>query len=73
MVTPLSSGMSSRIVLVMGVVNVTPDSFSDGGEFLAPDKAIAKVRAVSHVCTSRALPSSDVAGWLGRSGQSELD
>ncbi len=27
--------------LVMGVVNVTPDSFSDGGHWLAPDKAIA--------------------------------
>ncbi|RFF29263.1 dihydropteroate synthase [Wenzhouxiangella sediminis] len=26
--------------LVMGVVNVTPDSFSDGGEFLAPDRAV---------------------------------
>lgn len=25
----------------MGVVNVTPDSFSDGGRFLAPDAAIA--------------------------------
>lgn len=25
----------------MGVVNVTPDSFSDGGEYLAPDQAIA--------------------------------
>lgn len=27
--------------LVMGIVNVTPDSFSDGGENLAPDTAIA--------------------------------
>lgn len=27
--------------LVMGVVNVTPDSFSDGGTWLEPDKAIA--------------------------------
>jgi len=26
--------------LVMGVLNVTPDSFSDGSEFLAPDKAL---------------------------------
>lgn len=26
--------------LVMGVVNVTPDSFSDGGLYLAPDRAI---------------------------------
>ncbi len=24
--------------LIMGVVNVTPDSFSDGGSFLAPGK-----------------------------------
>lgn len=27
--------------LIMGVVNATPDSFSDGGQFLDPDKAIA--------------------------------
>ena len=26
---------------MMGVVNVTPDSFSGGGAWLAPDKAIA--------------------------------
>lgn len=26
--------------LLMGIVNVTPDSFSDGGSFLAPSKAI---------------------------------
>lgn len=28
----------------MGVVNITPDSFSDGGRFLAPDRAIAHAR-----------------------------
>jgi dihydropteroate synthase len=27
--------------LVMGIVNVTPDSFSDGGQFLNPDQALA--------------------------------
>jgi dihydropteroate synthase len=27
--------------LVMGVVNITPDSFSDGGRFLEPEKAVA--------------------------------
>ena len=32
----------SRRVRVMGVVNVTPDSFSDGGRYLAPDAAIAR-------------------------------
>ena len=26
--------------LIMGVVNVTPDSFSDGGQFLDPEKAV---------------------------------
>jgi len=30
--------------LVMGVVNVTPDSFSDGGEWFAPDAAVAHGR-----------------------------
>ncbi|HVS73880.1 MAG TPA: dihydropteroate synthase [Candidatus Acidoferrales bacterium] len=28
--------------LVMGVLNVTPDSFSDGGKFLAPEQAIER-------------------------------
>jgi len=28
----------------MGVLNVTPDSFSDGGKFLAPDKALAQAQ-----------------------------
>jgi dihydropteroate synthase len=27
---------------IMGVLNVTPDSFSDGGQFVEPDKAIAR-------------------------------
>ena len=30
---------------VMGVVNVTPDSFSDGGRFVAPEAAVAHARA----------------------------
>jgi len=30
--------------LVMGVLNVTPDSFSDGGQFLATDQALAQAR-----------------------------
>jgi dihydropteroate synthase len=28
----------------MGVLNVTPDSFSDGGQFVAPERALAQVR-----------------------------
>jgi dihydropteroate synthase len=30
-----------RPALVMGIVNVTPDSFSDGGKFFSPAKAVA--------------------------------
>lgn len=30
------------MTLVMGILNVTPDSFSDGGLFLGPDAAVAK-------------------------------
>src|SRR6266700_7850875 len=29
---------------VMGVLNVTPDSFSDGGQFIAPEHALAQAR-----------------------------
>ncbi|HTT35232.1 MAG TPA: dihydropteroate synthase [Thermoplasmata archaeon] len=31
---------------VMGIVNVTPDSFSDGGRYLDPDAAAARARAL---------------------------
>jgi dihydropteroate synthase len=31
---------------VMGVLNVTPDSFSDGGEFIAPARALERARAM---------------------------
>jgi dihydropteroate synthase len=32
---------------IMGVLNVTPDSFSDGGQFFAPDAAIAHAQAMA--------------------------
>jgi len=35
---------SSGLPLVMGVVNVTPDSFSDGGEWFEPEAAVAHGR-----------------------------
>ncbi|MBR0694680.1 dihydropteroate synthase [Bradyrhizobium lablabi] len=31
---------------VMGVLNVTPDSFSDGGQFIAPEQALARARTL---------------------------
>lgn len=35
------AGLSPERPLIMGVVNVTPDSFSDGGRFLVTENAIA--------------------------------
>jgi dihydropteroate synthase len=32
---------------IMGVLNVTPDSFSDGGQFFAPDAAVARAQAMA--------------------------
>jgi dihydropteroate synthase len=36
--------LSGPIPAVMGVLNVTPDSFSDGGQFLAPEHALAHAK-----------------------------
>ena len=36
--------LAKRRPLVMGVLNVTPDSFSDGGSFLEPQAAIAQAQ-----------------------------
>ncbi len=35
---------SDNRVTIMGILNVTPDSFSDGGLFLGPDKALERAR-----------------------------
>jgi dihydropteroate synthase len=37
---------AERLPVIMGVLNVTPDSFSDGGRFLDPQAAIAHTRAM---------------------------
>jgi dihydropteroate synthase len=36
--------LSKPYPAVMGVLNITPDSFSDGGRFLAPEHALAQAR-----------------------------
>jgi dihydropteroate synthase len=40
----LRTVLSKPYPAVMGVLNVTPDSFSDGGQFIAPDRALAQAR-----------------------------
>lgn len=45
--TDLWSRLAGRRPLIMGVVNVTPDSFSDGGQFSDPGSAIAHGEALA--------------------------
>src|ERR1700688_4133874 len=42
----LQALLSRPYPAVMGVLNVTPDSFSDGGRFVAPERALAQARAM---------------------------
>ena len=55
--------------VVMGVLNVTPDSFSDGGRFLAPDDAIRHARHM--VAEGAAI--IDVGGESTRPGAESVD
>jgi len=43
----LSRLLAKRRTVVMGVVNVTPDSFSDGGRFLDPQAATVQARRLA--------------------------
>ncbi|KIZ40454.1 MULTISPECIES: dihydropteroate synthase [Rhodopseudomonas] len=41
---PLRALLTQPLPAVMGVLNITPDSFSDGGQFLAPEPALEQAR-----------------------------
>jgi dihydropteroate synthase len=43
----LAQLLAAQRPLVMGVLNVTPDSFSDGGRFLDPGAAVAQARRLA--------------------------
>ena len=44
--TPFAGPLAERGAHVMGILNVTPDSFSDGGRFLALDDALRQAEAM---------------------------
>jgi dihydropteroate synthase len=50
--------------VVMGILNVTPDSFSDGGRFLAADAAVAHAKAMA----AQGCAIVDVGGESTRPG-----
>lgn len=55
--------------LVMGIVNVTPDSFSDGGRWLAPEAALAHAHRLAH----DGADILDVGGESTRPGARRVD
>lgn len=55
--------------VVMGILNITPDSFADGGVFMVPDKAVA--RAVEMAGQGAAI--IDIGGESTRPGAEAVD
>lgn len=60
-------GLRMDVPQVMGILNVTPDSFSDGGRFLAPEAALAQARAMAE-----AADVLDIGGESTRPGAAEV-
>ncbi|WP_339774949.1 dihydropteroate synthase [uncultured Methylophaga sp.] len=54
---------------VMGIVNVTPDSFSDGGRFFSPDKALEQARKL----IADGATIIDIGGESTRPGSDPVD
>ncbi|NBE08106.1 dihydropteroate synthase [Paragemmobacter ruber] len=64
---PDFGGMAMDSPRIMGILNVTPDSFSDGGRFLAPEAAVAQARAMAE-----AADVLDIGGESTRPGAAEV-
>ena len=62
-------GDSRRRPLVMGVLNITPDSFSDGGQFIDPGAAVARAAVIA----SEGADLIDIGGESTRPGSLPVD
>lgn len=60
---------SRRRVLVMGILNVTPDSFSDGGRFLDPHRALDHIERM----VSEGADLIDIGAESTRPGSKPID
>jgi dihydropteroate synthase len=61
------AGLSLDRPRLMGILNVTPDSFSDGGRFVTNEAAIAQVQAMA------GADVLDIGGESTRPGAAEVD
>lgn len=62
------AGLGFERPTIMGILNVTPDSFSDGGRFDAPEAALARARAL----VSAGADILDIGGESTRPGAAEV-
>lgn len=62
------AGLTMDRPRIMGILNVTPDSFSDGGRFLDPDAA----RAQGHRMATEGADLIDIGGESTRPGAAEV-
>ena len=66
---PPVAGLDLSRPNIMGILNVTPDSFSDGGQFNAPDAALAQARAM----IAQGADILDIGGESTRPGAVTVD
>lgn len=62
------AGMAMTAPRIMGILNVTPDSFSDGGQFDAPERALAHAQRMQ----AEGAAIIDVGGESTRPGAAEV-
>ncbi|AFX98712.1 dihydropteroate synthase [Candidatus Endolissoclinum faulkneri L2] len=65
---PRSPILNNAIPAIMGIINVTPDSFFDGGRFAARDKAISRGRQLA----AAGADILDIGGESTRPGSTEV-
>lgn len=65
---PPVAGLQMDRPMVMGIVNVTPDSFSDGGDYATLDRAVATAARMAEVADIL-----DIGGESTRPGAAEVE
>jgi dihydropteroate synthase len=63
------AGVTLDRTRIMGIVNVTPDSFSDGGDFMATEAAVAQARRL----TADGADFIDIGGESTRPGSMDVN
>ncbi len=63
------AGLAMNAPQIMGILNVTPDSFSDGGQFNAPEAAIARVQEMQ----AQGATMIDIGGESTRPGSNYVE